>query len=140
MNYYAPLAPNSEQRLPLSYCPISAGEALENSDDYELLDVNELITGGNEGFVAYRVTGDSMVEQILPGYLVFVDPFCAPQLGDTIAAYLNGKTCIKILERRTTRLYLVAANKKYSPKEITAKDDFRILGVVKGHLAVYSKK
>lgn len=97
-----------------------------------MLDLNDLVTRGNEGYAAYRVTGDSMVEQILPGYLVFVDTFAVPQPGDTIAAHLNGKTTIKIVQQKTHKLFLIAANKKYPPREIEEKDNFQILGVVKG--------
>jgi len=127
----------SRSLMPLANSLLSAGAAAEVSDDYDLLDVNEMITKGREGFVAFVITGDSMVDAIRPGYIVFVDSFSEPRNGDTVAACVNGKNCIKIFDRKPNGLYLVSANANYSPKEIQATDSFFILGVVKGHLAVY---
>lgn len=89
--------------------------------------------------MAYRVTGDSMLEYIKPGYIVFADTYCAPQHGDVIVSRVNGKNCVKIFERNGNGLYLVSANKSYKPIKIRKSDDFYILGVVRGHLAVYRK-
>ncbi|MGH9818519.1 MAG: LexA family protein [Pyrinomonadaceae bacterium] len=123
--------------MPLALSMISAGPAAEAVEDYSLLDINELITNGREGFVAFEVTGNSMVENILPGYMIFVDAWAEPRNGDIIAAAVDDAICVKIFSNRANGLYLVSANRDYPPQEITAKDNFRIVGVVKGHLAVY---
>lgn len=133
------ISTNSNRKMPLSSSLLSAGEPSEIYDDYEQLDINEYITGGREGFVAYRVTGDSMLEYIKPGYIVFVDPYCETKQGDVIVSRVNGKNCVKIFDRKKNDLYLVSANKAYAPRRVTKKDDFQILGVVKGHLAVYGR-
>lgn len=133
------IATKSKHKIPLALSLLAAGDASEVCEDYELLDINELITGGREGYVAYRVTGDSMLESIKPGYIVFVDPYCEPKLGDTIVSRINGKNCVKIFERNRKGLYLISANKAYKPRRVTKLDDFQILGVVKGHLAVYGR-
>jgi SOS-response transcriptional repressor LexA len=133
------LAQHSKKRIPLAHSLLSAGEAAEISDDYQLLDVCELITNGREGFIAYEVTGDSMVSDILPGYIVFVDPFCEPRNGDIVASSVNGRNCIKIFNRKPNGLFLVSANTKYKPHEIRPSDNFFILGVVKAHLALHSR-
>lgn len=108
-----------------------------NEDDYDLLDVNDLITGGREGFCAYTVTGDSTVEFIKQGYLVFVDRSIVPVSGDIVASNINGKLHVKILEKQRRDLFLVSANKEYKPRRFVEIDGFQIPGVVKGHLAVY---
>lgn len=131
------IATKSQRKIPMALSYLSAGEASETTDDYELLDINELITGGKEGMVSYKVTGDSMLEYIKPGYIVFVDPYQEPKNGDIIVSRVNGKNNVKIFKASDNGLYLVSANKTYPPKKITKVDDFHILGVVKGHLAVY---
>lgn len=131
------LATKSKKLVPLAYSLLSAGDAAEVSDDYELLDINEMITKGREGFIAYPITGDSMIAGIQPGSVVFVDPYCEPKNGDIVACCVNGRNNVKIFKRTSTHLYLVSANKKYSPKEVTARDSFHVLGVVRGNLTLY---
>lgn len=133
------IAPHSKLKMPFPLSPLAAGVEAEICEDYELLDINELITGGREGYIAYRITGDSMSEDIKPGFIVFADPYCEPNQGDVIVSRLNGKNCVKIFEKNTKGLYLISANKDYEPRRITKKDDFQILGVVRGHLAVYKR-
>lgn len=133
------LDPHSKEKTPVCNSYLQAGEASEVYEDYDLVDINELITGGRDGFIAYRVTGDSMLEYIKPGYIVFVDPYCEPKCGDTVVSRVNGKNCVKIFEKNTKGLYLISANKAYKPRQVTKHDEFQILGVVKGHLAVYGK-
>ena len=133
------LAVKSRRKIPFAFSPLAAGDPLEIFEDYELLDINDLITSGREGFIAYRVTGDSMLEYIKPGYIVFVDPYCEPQCGDVIVSRVNEKNCVKIFQKNREGLYLISANKEYKPRRVTKMDDFQILGVVKGHLAVYGR-
>lgn len=130
--------PNSHRAIPLAFSFLSAGHAVEIQDDgYALLDVNELISGGREGFLAFIVTGDSMRGDILPGYIVFIDPNREPRNGDTVAVSINGETCIKVFERTATQLYLVPKNADYQAREVRPSDTLHILGVVTSHLSVY---
>lgn len=131
------LSTHSVRQLPLAFSLISAGSAAEVVEDHQFLDVNDLITKGRDGFVAFEVTGDSMVDTIHPGYIVFVDTWAEPKNGDIVASVVNGLTCIKIFRRARGNLYLVPANPEYEPRRITAQDNFWVLGVVRSHLAVY---
>lgn len=131
------IAAHSKIKIPLASSLLSAGDAFEISDDYELLDINELVTNGREGFVSYTVTGESMCDEIRPGYIVFVDPYLQPKIGDIIVARVNNKNNIKMFYPSQTGLYLVPKNLNFPLQEITANDEFSILGVVKAHLAVY---
>lgn len=132
------LVTHSKAKIPTALSFISAGPAVEIGEDFHMLDVNELITRGREGFIAFEVTGDSMVGHIHPGNLVFVDTWAEPRNGDVVASNINGATCVKYFHRSDRGLYLVSANRSYSPREITRRDAFSILGVVRGHLALYS--
>lgn len=134
------IATKSKIKLPVALSVLSAGEPMEITDDFELLDVCELITGGREGIVVYRVDGDSMREDIKPGYYVFVDPYREPQVGDTVVSRVNGKNNIKIYERNHNGLFLVPKNKEFKPQKITKFDDFHILGVVLWHLGCDKRK
>ena len=127
----------SQKQIPLAFSAISAGLGAEISEDHELLDINQLVTRNREGFVSFTVTGNSMIEAIRPGDLVFVDTWKTAQSGDIIAACVNGLTCVKRMENRPQGLYLVSANSSYEPRQVTARDDLRVLGVVRGHLALY---
>lgn len=134
-----PVLPISSSRpIPLAYSLLSAGPAVGVCDDgYALLDVNKLVTGGREGCLAYEVTGDSMREDILPGYIVIVDPHKEVRNGDTILVHLNGQNCVKILEQAPQRLRLISKNSDYEPRDVRADDYFHVLGVVRSHIAVY---
>ncbi len=129
---------NQKRLIPIAVSPLAAGDPIDISDDFDYLDLNEIVTGGREGYMAYRVTGDSMVTQILPGYIVIADSYCEPQHGDVIVARINGLNCVKILDKNRG-LHLVSANKEYTPRRVTKADDFQIIGVVRGHVAIYRK-
>lgn len=132
------LRTHSKQLIPLALSPIAAGVPLEASEDFGKLDVAELITGGREGFAAWRVTGDSDMPVIQPGYVIFVDTYAAPRNGSMVAAMINGLVCVKRFEHTPSKLRLVSRNEAYAPRDITPRDSFQILGVVKSHLAIYS--
>lgn len=131
------LALSSGRTVPIADSFIAAGAAVEIGDAHTLLDVNALITRGRDGFIAFEVTGDSMIDQIRPGNIIFVDTWAEARNGDVIAATVAGLTCVKIFQNTSHGLYLVSANADYKPREITARDNFHILGVVRGHLALY---
>ena len=133
------LATKSKKKIPHALSSLSAGEPSEICDDYELLDINELITGGKEGIVSYPVTGDSMREDIKPGDIVFADPYRQPENGDIIVSRINGKNNIKIYKANNNKLFLIAKNKAYPPREVSRFDDFHILGVVVAHLGVHKR-
>jgi SOS-response transcriptional repressor LexA len=128
------LRTHSHTQLPLALSPIAAGPAAEIGEDYALLDVNAYITNNRNCFVAYQVTGDSMVDNISAGDLIFVDTEAVPTNGSVVAASLGGLVTVKILKLATNRLYLVSANMRYKPREITHDDDFKVLGVVRYRL------
>ena len=130
--------PTSQQAIPLALSLLSAGPAVELHDDgYVLLDTNLLLTGGRDGCLAFIVTGDSMRDDIQPGYVVVIDPNREPRNGDAVAVCINNETCVKIFEREQQRLYLVPKNGEYPTREVRADDSLHILGVVVGHLAIY---
>lgn len=130
--------PTSHKAIPLAYSLLAAGPAVELHDDgYVLLDTNQLLTGGREGCLAFIVTGDSMRDDIQPGYIIVIDPNKEPKNGDAVAVSINNETCVKIFERTEQRLYLVPKNGDYPTREVKASDSLHILGVVTGHISIY---
>ncbi len=90
----------------------------KQSDDYDLLDVNEFITGNQEGFIAYRVTGTSDVDFIKSGYIVFANAKLEPQRNELIVSQIDDKNCVSRFQSIKPAGYL---------------------GVIVGHLSVYGK-
>lgn len=137
MNNHLRLKTSSARQIPIALSLLSAGRAVEITDDHDLLDLNFAITGGREGFVAFPVTGDSMVDEIRPGHIVFVDTFREAQNGDIVVSCVNGRNNIKKFEKRPTGLYLVPKNRSFQTTQVLESDDFHILGVVRGHMRIY---
>lgn len=133
------IAPQTKHPMPLAMSLIAAGPAVEIGEDYQLLDINALITGGREGFGAYELTGDSADPDIRHGNIIFVEFTAEPRNGQFVAATVNGLTCVKEFQHTQRGLYLISKNKSYPPRHINATDSFEILGVVRGHLAVYNR-
>lgn len=131
------IATQSQHPIPMAISLIAAGPAAEMGEDFVHLDINKLITGGREGFAAFELTGDSADPDIRHGNIMFVDTWAQPVNGEMVAVMVNGLTCVKKFEYTPGRsLYLVSRNAKYVPREVLASDDFHVLGVYRGHLAV----
>jgi SOS-response transcriptional repressor LexA len=124
------LATNSQKSIPHSHSLIAAGPAVEVEEGYDLLDLNQLVTGGRSGFISFTVTGDSMVDHIHPGNLIFVDTDAAPRHNSIVACMVNGLMCVKIFQHSTRGLYLVSRNENYERQQIRERDSFRVVGVV----------
>ena len=101
-------------------------ESISNS-----LDINELITGGREGIMLYKITGESDVGYITQGYFVFADTFRKIADGDAVIVKERGRNCIRFYQQQYSKPVLVGS------KEFHESFGSRILGVVIGHLAVY---
>lgn len=127
----------SRAKIPLANTLLSAGPAAVCDDGYVMLDVNAILTGNREGCLALVVTGDSMRDDIQPGYIVVIDPNQLPKNGDTIVANINGETCVKIFQQSDRRLFLVPKNNDYPVREVQPTDALHVIGVVRGHFAVY---
>lgn len=125
-----PLAPTSKNASRLASVALSCGELAEVSNEIEDFDVNEFLTNGSEGVYFVRVVGDSMETEIYHGDFLIVNRNLQANDGDKIIASINGSFTVKIFSSGCNRLRLVAANEKYTPREITRRDDFEIFGVV----------
>ena len=65
------------------------------------------------------------------GDILIVDAKSEPKDGQIVVASLDGEMTVKKLRRKDGKIYLVSANQKYLPIEITGYCKFEIQGVVK---------
>ena len=125
------LKPTSE-----NYClmatigSVSAGEPQEIEHAVEKIDLNEFVTGGSEDIFMIRANGDSMEAEIKSGDWLIVNRNLQPNHGDKVIARFGNSFTVKIYAPVRNGLSLVASNGKYAPRNITAKDDCEIFGVV----------
>lgn len=135
------LMSHSHTLVPVAESPVRAGWNASPIPDsgYDLIDINELVTRGREDFIYARLDGDSMVPEIYPGSLLFIDPVALPKDGQPVVACLNGQVCVKLFERKPYRgLRLVSANKMYEPQSVKPEDDFNVIGVVRAALTFFT--
>jgi repressor LexA len=80
-----------------------------------------------------KVKGDSMIGRgILDGDFVLISPSLSPKDGDIIAARLGEDATIKTLAHHDGTIVLEPANVNDKVMEVSADDDFSVLGVVCG--------
>lgn len=108
---------------------IAAGQpvfAFENTENEIYIDESSV---GKGRFFALKIKGDSMINAgINEGDLVIIrrQPLAEP--GEIVAALIEDEATIKRLRIDNGKVFLDPENEKYSPIEVTYRDDFRILG------------
>lgn len=81
--------------------------------------------------VALRVDGYSMRDAgMLPGDIVMIRQQRTANNGETIVAYYNGGLTVKQFEYRNRQIRLLPANPTFKPIEVSADDEFQIVGRV----------
>ena len=98
----------------------------ENMDGEILVDESNI---GKGKFFALRVRGDSMINAgIMNGDLVIIKRQPLAENGDIIAALIDSDATLKRLSLSNGEVFLLPENDKYSPINVTCREDFRILG------------
>ena len=98
----------------------------ENMDGEILVDESNI---GKGRFFALRVRGDSMINAgINNGDLVIIKRQPLAENGDIIAALIDSDATLKRLSFSNGEVFLLPENEKYSPINVTCREDFRILG------------
>lgn len=98
----------------------------ENMEGEILVDESNI---GKGRFFALRVRGDSMINAgINNGDLVIIRRQPLAENGDIIAALIDSDATLKRLSLSNGEVFLLPENEKYSPINVTCREDFRILG------------
>lgn len=120
------------RELPLALTGISAGFPSPAGDYMELsIDLNkELIRNPASTFYG-RVSGCSMQDiGIEDGDLLVIDKSLPPQDGSIAVCFIDGEFTLKKIKTEKGRLWLMPANKKYSPILVTEDNHFLVWGIV----------
>ena len=115
---------------------IPAGNAQELFDEYEWVDLDEIVRTGGREMIYARVSGFSMIEAgIDDGDLLIIEVNDQPRSGEIVVANLNGETTVKrwedVQDRKRRHLRLVPENGNLQPVEVCKDDDFRVIGIVR---------
>jgi DNA polymerase V len=95
------------------------------------IDLNEYLVKNPLSTFVIDCAGLSMINAfIAPKSKLVVDKSIAPKNGDIVLAVINGEFTIKYLKKNENKCWLVAANSKFKPLEITPEMSFQVWGVV----------
>ena len=118
--------------LPLYLSPVPAGFP-SPADDYreQALDLNELLIANPQATFYVRVSGDSMQDACIDeGDILVVDRSLRAVHNAIVIALINGEFTVKRLYLTSKHLFLLPANRRYKPMQITEQTEFQIWGVV----------
>jgi repressor LexA len=105
--------------------------AMENIEGSVIIDPS-FIKKAEDAF-ALRVQGDSMVDAgIFEGDLVIVSPNNKGANGDIIVAMLDDEVTVKSMKLQNGKISLIPKNNNYQPIQIEEKNNFSVIGKVKG--------
>ena len=123
---------DAELALPMIEGGISAGFPSPAQDYIDLkIDLNkELIANPSTTFYG-RVRGVSMIDAgISNGDILIIDKSIEPKDGDTVVCFIDGEFTLKYIKKDGEVVFLVPANEKFKPIQITEENNFCIWGVV----------
>lgn len=125
---------DSDSHLDLLYAEggICAGFPSPAQDYLELsIDLNtELIRHPAATFFG-RVIGNSLEEAgVTEGDILIIDKSLKPQDGNICVCFLDGDFTLKIIRHKENEIWLIPANRAYSPIRVTKDNNFMIWGVV----------
>ena len=106
--------------VPLMDSGVHAGFPSPADDSIEQpLDLNKLVAPNPNATFFARVVGDSMKDAHI-------------EEGDLLAvSFIDGEFTLKTIRFKGAQVWLVPANEKYKPIEVTTDCDFRVWGVVR---------
>ena len=112
---------------------VAAGQPILAEESYEgRLDPGHLFGNPGELF-ALRVRGDSMVDAgVLENDYVVVRSQDTASPGEMVVALIEDEATVKYYRPSGSAVELVPANPKYLPIVVDGRDQFRLLGVVRG--------
>lgn len=96
------------------------------------LDFNEHLIEHKEATFFVQAAGDSMIGAgIQEGTLLVVDRALEPRHNDIVIAVVDGELTVKRLEKRRSKIRLIAENPAYAPIEFKEGQELVVWGVVR---------
>jgi len=119
-------------KLPLYTYPVQAGlMTAAESDVDDTIDLNTHLVRNPSTTFLVRASGDSMIDAgIRDGDLLVVDRGVEPTNGKIVIAAIDNQFTVKFLRMRENELWLIPANKNFSPMPVDKTEGVVILGVV----------
>lgn len=106
--------------------PSPAQDFLEHSLDFN----RDMIKNPDSTFYA-RVVGTSMIEDgIDPGDMLLIDRSLEAREGTLAVCAIDGEFTLKRIHQEDDRLFLMPANREFSPIEVKEGSSFEVWGVV----------
>ena len=106
--------------------PSPAADYLE-----EILDLNQVVVKNKAATFYGRVNGSSMKDAgVDDGDILVIDKSLEYRSGALAVCYLDGDFTLKRVKRSQGRLYLVSANKEFSPIAVHENAEFTVWGIV----------
>ena len=108
--------------------PILAEENIEGS-----IVIDPTLASKSGNAFALKVKGDSMINAgIFDGDFVIVEPQKEAKSGDIVVALIDDEATVKTFERKNDKVRLLPQNDSYNPIDVTNKENFSLVGRVKG--------
>ncbi len=129
------------QRIRKYNSPVSAGSHMTSSirgdeinDDYEEINILELLIPSPGKMDLLTVTGDSMIDiGIFPGDLLIVERTELAKDGDIVIVSLDDEVMVKRLHIKGNKALLISENKNHQPIDLIDRE-YRIIGVVENSI------
>jgi len=114
--------------------PILAEQNIEGS-----LVIDPSFLKRSENCFALKVKGDSMIKAgIFEGDYVIVTPQAEGANGDIVVALIEDEATVKTFQSRNGEIRLLPENDNYEPIEIKNKENFSLVGKVKGIIRYFN--
>jgi len=114
--------------------PILAEQNIEGS-----LIIDSSFLKRSENCFALKVKGDSMIKAgIFEGDYVIVTPQTEALNGDIVVALIDDEATVKTFQSRSGEIRLLPENDNYQPIEVKNKENFSLVGKVKGIIRYFN--
>jgi len=123
---------DTEIALPIADEGIKAGFPSPAQDFMDLaIDLNKELVKHPASTFYGRVKGDSMIDAgIHDKDILIIDKSLDPRDGDMAVCFIDGDFTIKYIRIEEKAIWLIPANKQYSPMQVTEDNNFLIWGIV----------
>lgn len=129
----SPASVRTRQYIPIAAPSVSAGFPSPAQDHLDLaIDLNERLIDNPAATYYGEVRGDSLRDLgIGDGDLMVIDRSIEPKDGKLAVCSIDGDFTVKVIRFRKDGLWLMPANPKYKPIQITEHNEFIVWGIVK---------